>query len=326
MDRRLFIGMSVAGLIAIPLASRAQSSGKPPRIGFLNNLNPSAASASTEAILRGLQDLGWIDGKNMAIEYRWADGDMARHPALVSELLSLPVALIVTAGTPAVRAAQHATHIIPIVVAIMPDPVALGFAASLARPGGNITGLANLFEELTPKQLQVLREVLPKATRVALLSDPAMGDRGIQSATETAARMLGLVTRVLQVGNANELDLAIRTAKRERADGVLVLPSPFFNRYRARIAELASAQKLPTFSESSEYVKDGGLLSYGPNFPQMYYRAASYVDRILKGAQPGELPIERPTNFELVVNLKTANALGIALPQQLLLRADEVIQ
>jgi len=251
---------------------------------------------------------------------------MARHIALVAELVSLPVAVIVTAGTPAVRAAQHATHTIPIVVAIMPDPVALGFAASLARPGGNVTGLANLFEELTPKQLQVLREVLPKATRIALLSDPAMGDRGIQSATEAAARMLGLVAQVFPVNDPNDLDLIIRTAKRERMDGVLVLPSPFFNRYRARIAELASGQKLATFSESSEYVKDGGLLSYGPNFPEMYYRTAKYVDRILKGAQPGDLPIERPTKFELVVNLKTANTLGITLPQQLLLRADEIVQ
>jgi putative ABC transport system substrate-binding protein len=262
---------------------------------LLNNLNPSVASASTEALQRGLQDLGWIDGKNIAIEYRWADGDMARHTALVSELVSLPVAVIVTAGTPAVRAAQHATHTIPIVVAIMPDPVALGFAASLARPGGNVTGLANLFEELTPKQLQVMREVLPKATGIALLSDPAMGDRGIQSATEPAARMLGIVALVFQVGDANEFDLVIRTAKRKRAYGVLVLPSPFFNRHRARIAKLAPVQKLPTFTESSEYVKDGSLLSYGPSFPQMCYRAATYVDRILKGAQPGELPIERPT-------------------------------
>jgi len=326
MDRRSFIGMSVAGLVAIPVEALAQSSGKLPRIGFLNNLNPRIASASTEAFLHGLQDLGWIDGRNIAIEYRWADGDMARHTALVAELVSLPVAVIVTAGTPAVRAAQHATHTIPIVVAIMPDPVALGFAASLARPGGNVTGLANLFEELTPKQLQVLREVLPKATRIALLSDPAMGDRGIQSATEAAARMLGLVAQVFPVNDPNDLDLIIRTAKRERMDGVLVLPSPFFNRYRARIAELASGQKLATFSESSEYVKDGGLLSYGPNFPEMYYRTAKYVDRILKGAQPGDLPIERPTKFELVVNLKTANTLGITLPQQLLLRADEIVQ
>ncbi len=326
MDRRSFIGVSVAGVIALPAATRAQPSGKLPRIGFLNNLNPRIASASTEAFLRGLQDLGWIDAKNIAIEYRWADGDMARHIALVAELVALPVAVIVTAGTPAVRAAQQATHAIPIVVAIMPDPVALGFAASLARPGGNVTGLANLFEELTPKQLQVLREVFPKATRIALLSDPAMGDRGIQSATEAAARQLGLIPRVFQVGDANDLDLVISTAKRERADAVLVLPSPFFNRYRARIAEVATGHKVPTFSESSEYVKDGGLLSYGPNFPQMYYRAASYVDRILKGAQPGDLPIERPTKFELVVNLKTANALGITLPQQLLLRADEIIQ
>ena len=326
MDRRSFFRISGVGLVAIPVLTRAQSSEKLPRIGFLSNGNPSVGSANTEAFLRGLQDLGWIDGRNIAIEYRWADGDMARHTALVAELVSLPVVVIVTAGTPAVRATQHATHTIPIVVAIMPDPVALGFAASLARPGGNITGLANLFEELTPKQLQILREVLPKARRIALLSDPQMGDRGIQSATEAAARTLGLVTRVFQVGDANDLELIIRAAKGDRADVVLVLPSPFFNRYRARIAELAAAQKLPTFSESSEYVKDGGLLSYGPNFPQMYYRAANYVDRILKGKQPGELPIERPTKFELVVNLKTAKALGITLPQQLLLRVDEVIQ
>ena len=326
MRRRSFIGMAIAGLIAIPTAARAQSSGTPPRIGFLNNLNPSTASASTEAFQQGLRDLGWIEGKNITIEYRWADGDMARHTALVSELVKLPVAVIVTAGTPAVRAAQHATKDIPIVVAIMPDPVALGFAASLARPGGNITGLANMFEELTPKQLQIFLEVIPKARRIALLSDPAMGDRGIQSATEAAARTLGLVVRVFQTGNASDLEVAISTAKGERVDGVLVLPSPFFNRYRRRIAELASKQRLPTFSEASEYVRDGGLLSYGPSFPQMYYRAATYVDRILKGEKPSDLPIERPTKFELAINLKTARTLGLTIPKELLLRTDEVIQ
>ena len=326
MKRRLFIVMGVAGLIAIPKAARAQPSGSPPRIGFLNNLNPNLASASTKAFQQGLRDLGWIEGKNITVEYRWADGDMARHTALVSELVKLPVAIIVIAGTPAVRAARQATQTIPIVVAIMPDPVALGFVASLARPGGNVTGLANLFEELTPKQLQIFQEVLPKARRIAMLSDPAMGDRGIQSATEAAARTLGLVPRVFKAGDASDLEVAIRSAKDERADGVLVLPSPFFNRYRGRIAELASMQRLPTFSEAAEYVRDGGLLSYGPSFPQMYYRAASYVDRILKGEKPGDLPIERPTKFELVVNLKTAKLLGITISPALLLRADEVIQ
>jgi len=326
VKRRQFIVMGVAGLIAVPKATRAQPSGGPPRIGFLNNLNPNLASASTEAFQRGLRDLGWIEGKDITIEYRWADGDMARHSALVSELVKLPVAIIVTAGTPAVRAARQATQTIPIVVAIMPDPVALGFVASLARPGGNVTGLANLFEELTPKQLEIFKEVLPKARRVAMLSDPAMGDRGIQSATEDAARTLGLIPSVFKAGDATDLEVAIRTAKHERADGVLVLPSPFFNHFRGRIAELASVHRLPTFSEASEYVRDGGLLSYGPSFPQMYYRAATYVDRILKGEKPGALPIERPTKFELVINLKTAKALGLTVPQSLLMRADEVVQ
>ena len=326
MDRRSAVKATLASLIAVPTASWAQPSEPRPRIGFLSNLNPSVASVLTEAFLRGLRELGWIDGKNIAIEYRWADGDLTRHTALAGELVSLPVTIIVCAGTPAVRATRDATKTIPIVVAIMPDPVALGFVASLARPGGNVTGLANLFEELTPKQMQIFREVLSKATRVALLSDPQMGDRGIQSATETAARSLGLVPRTFQVGQASDLDAVIKSAKRERSDGVVILPSPFFNRYRARIAEVALIEKLPTFSESSEYVKDGGLLSYGPNFAQMYYRAATYVDRILRGEKPSDLPIERPTKFELVVNLKTAKELDITVPQSLLLRADEVIR
>jgi putative ABC transport system substrate-binding protein len=317
--------MNAAMLTVVAMATRAQPSGQLPRIGFLNNLNRRLASSSTEAFLEGLRQLNWIEGKNITIEYRWADGDMARHAALVEDLVSLPVALIVTAGTQAVRAALQATKTIPIVVAIMPDPVALGFAASLARPGGNVTGVANLFEELTPKQLQIFREVLPRARRIALLSDRSMGD-SIQSATESAARNIGLIARVVYADDARAIDVAINTARDERDDGVLVLPSPAFNRYRARIAELASKARLPTFSESSEYVRDGGLLSYGPNFPHMYFSVASYVDRILRGAKPGDLPIERPTKFELAVNVRTARELGITIPQSLLLRADEVIQ
>ena len=326
MDRRSFINSGVASLIAFSTAVRAQPpSGKPLRIGYLNNLNPDVASANTDAFKRGLKDLGWIEGKNVEIEYRWADGDMSRHPALAAELVQRKVDVIVTAGTQGVHAAKQATSTIPIVVVIMPDPVALGFVASLARPGGNVTGLANLFEELTPKQLEILQEVIPKAKRVALLSDRTMGDT-IVTATEAAAHSLGLVPRVLKVDNASEFDVAFRTAKGERDDGVLVLPSPVFFHNRVRIAELASKQKLGTFSESSEYVRDGGFLSYGPNFPQMYYRAARYVDRILKGEKPGDMPIERPTKFELAVNLKTAKALGITVPKSLLLRADELIQ
>jgi putative ABC transport system substrate-binding protein len=250
---------------------------------------------------------------------------MTRDAALAENLVKLPVALIVAAGTQAVCAALHASKTIPIVVAIMPDPVALGFAESLARPGRNVTGVASLFEELTPQQLQIFREVMPGAKRIALLSDLSMGD-SIQSATESAARKIGPIARVVYATDARSLDAAINTARDERSDTVLVLPSPAFNRNRARIAELATKARLPTFSESSEYVKDGGLLSHGPNFPQMYFAAASYVDRILKGAKAGDLPIERPTKFELAVNLQTARELGIMIPQALLLRADEVIQ
>lgn len=226
MKRRSFTGIGAAGLLALAMPARAQSVGNPPRIGFLNNLNPGLASPSTDAFLRGLRDLGWVEGKNIEIEYRWADGDMARHPALAADLVKLRVALIVTAGTQAVRAAREATKTIPIVVTIMPDPVALGFAESLARPGRNVTGLANLFEELTPKQLQIFREVLPNARRVALLSDRTMGDR-ILVATEAAGRTLGLATNVFYVTEAGKLDATIAAARGERADGVLVLPSPF---------------------------------------------------------------------------------------------------
>jgi len=325
MERRRFVGAGLAGLVILPGAVRAQSSTRTPRIGLLNNLNPAVAAPNVEAFLQGLRERGWIDGRNVTIVYRWADGDMARHPAHALELAKLPVDVIVTAGTQAVRAARQATTTIPIVVAIMPDPVGLGFAASLARPGGNVTGLANVFEELTPKQLEVFREVVPGAKRIVLLTDRSTEDR-ILAVTEAAARALGLVPLTLDVKTPRDLDASMKTARSERADGVLVLPSPFFNRYRARIADLAIAQRLPTISESAEYVVDGGLLSYGPNFPQMYFRAAAYVDRILRGETAGNLPIERPTTFELVVNEKTAKALAIVIPKGLLQRADRVIR
>jgi len=325
MDRRAFIHAVVGGLIAAPLTVKAQQTGRAPRIGFLGNGNPNLQSPSVEAFRQGLRELGWIEGQNITIEYRWAGGNMDRLPALASELVKLPVDVIVTAGSPAVRAARQASITIPIVVAIMSDPVALGYAASLARPGGNVTGLASLFEELTPKQLQIFKETMPRATRVAILSyvDSAPS---ILPATEAAARALGLKARVFRIRDVADLDAAITAAKTERADGVHVLPAPFFNHHRARIAELATKHGLPSISEASEYVQDGGLMSYGPNFPGMYRRAASYVDRILKGAKPGDLPIEQPTKFELVINLKTAKALGLTIPQTLLLRADEVIQ
>ena len=319
------IGVAVGGLLAMLLIGPAQPADKVAHIGFLSNTNATVGVASAEAFRQGLRELGWIEGQNIVIDYRWADGDMDRHAALASELVKLPVDVILTAGPQAVRAAQKATSTIPIVVAIMPDPVTLGFAASFARPGGNVTGLASVFEELTPKQLQILKETLPRATRIAMLSAPGMGD-GIQSASEAAARALSLKARVFQIRDVPDLEVAFSTARAEHADGVLVLPSPFFNRNRQRIAELAVKYRQPTISESREYVQDGGLMSYGPNFPGMYRRVARYVDLILKGAKPGDLPIERPTKFELVINARTAKALGLTIPQSVLIRADELIQ
>ncbi|MFI4929403.1 MAG: ABC transporter substrate-binding protein [Burkholderiales bacterium] len=325
MKRRAWIGIGFSGLLARPLTAAAQQAGKLARIGFLSNLNPELLAASVEGFRQGMRELGWVEGQNVEVEYRWADGNLDRHPALAAELVKLPVDVIVTAGPQAVLAARQASSTIPIVVALMPDPVALGVAASLARPGGNVTGMTNVFEELTPKQLQIFKETMPRAKRIDMLSDPSLST-GVQAATEAAARELGLKAQVFQIHDVAEIDAALQEAKTERADGVHVLPSPFFNRQRRHIAELAARLGLPTISEAREYVQDGGLMSYGPSFPGMYHRAASYVDRILKGAKPGDLPIEQPTKFELVVNVRVAKALGITIPRGVLLRADEVIE
>jgi putative ABC transport system substrate-binding protein len=236
--------------------------------------------------------------------------------------------MILTAANGAVLAARQTTGVLPIVAAIMGDPVAAGFAATLARPGGNVTGLANLFDMLTPKQLQIFKETMPNARRIAILTRPelAPASTSLQSVVESAARSLSLDPRVFQIGEPADLDAAFSAAKAARADGVHVLPAPFFNQHWARIAELATRHGLPTISESRPYVQDGGLMSYGPNFASMFRRASSYVDRILKGAKPGDLPIEQPTRFEFVINMKTAKALGITIPQSVMLQADELIQ
>ena len=327
MKRRTLIGMGV-GALAGPLSAPAQPAGKLARVGYLGNSNPNATPLWLEGFRQGLRELGWIDGQNIGFEYRWADGHVDRLPALAAELVQRPVDVILTAGTNAVRAARQATGVLPIVAAIMGDPVAAGLAASLARPGGNVTGLANLFEVLTPKQLQIFKETMPRATRIAILSRPELAPAlpSLQSVVEAAARRLGLDPRVFQIGEPADLDAAFSAAKAARADGVHVLPAPFFNQHRARIAELAARHGLPSISESRGYVQDGGLMSFGPNFASMFGRAASYVDRILKGARPGDLPIEQPTKFELVINMRTAKALGVKIPQSVLLRADEVIE
>jgi putative tryptophan/tyrosine transport system substrate-binding protein len=322
MDRRTFIG---AAAVLLGAALEAEAQPVKPRIGFLSNGSSTAVSSQDEAFRRSLRELGWIDRQNVTIEYRWAEGNADRLAELVAELVRAKADVIVLSGNPAMRAAQKLTRTIPIVFVVLTDPVTLGFVPSLARPGGNMTGVASQFEELITKQLQLLKEAVPNLSRVGLLY-PSVVPAALLSAAETTARSLGLSARLLKVTGPAEFESAFKLARSERADAILVLPSPYFEAHHARLIELAAQYRLPAFYEFRNYVKDGGLMSYGPSIDEMFARSAIYVDRILKGANPGDLAIERPTRFELVINLKTAAALGLTIPQSLLLRADEVIQ
>jgi ABC-type uncharacterized transport system substrate-binding protein len=324
VDRRAFIGRFAGGLFAMPLAATAQSS-KSHRVGFLRYGNPTTPSSQDEVFRQSLRELGWIEGQNVMIEYRWAEGNPDRLPVLVAELVQAKVDVIVVGGNSAIRAAQNATRTIPIVFVVLNDPVTSGFVPSLARPGGNMTGLASEFEELITKDLQLLKEAVPDLSRVGLLY-PSVVPAPLLAAAETAARTLGLAARPLNVAGPAEFEDAFKMARSERAGAILVLPSPYFDAQHTRLIELAARYRLPACYEFRNYVRDGGLMSYGPSIDAMFARAASYVDRILKGANPGDLAIERPTKFELVINLKTAKALGLTISQSLLLRADEVIQ
>ena len=325
VDRRTFVGGVAGGLLAWPRAAGAQPT-RLRRIGWLRNGHGGASSGpQSDAFLRGLRALGWIEGQSLTIEYRWAQGDPRRLPALVAELVKSGVEVIAVAGPPAIRAAQQATGTIPVVFVVLTDPVAAGFVQSLARPGGNMTGLASQFEELIARQLQLLKEAVPGLARVAILRRPD-SEPAVLAAVETAAQSLGLTARTVSVAAAGEFENAFKAARSGGAGAIHVLPSPYFDTQRARLIELAARYRLPACYEFRNYVEDGGFMSYGPSINEMYGRAASYVDRILKGANPGDLAIERPARFELVINLKAAKALGLTIPQSLLLRADEVIQ
>ncbi len=327
ISRRAFLRSVAVGVIAAPLVAEAQQPGKVYRIGFLGNQNPTLTAPSLDAFRHGLRELGWVEGQNVFIEYRWADGNLDRLPALASDLVRLPIDVLLVAGPAGVRAARQATRTVPIVAAIMSDPVVAGFVASFARPGGNLTGSAVQFEDLVTKQLQLLKETVPKVVRVAILAHhTSLVNPNILKAAETAARALGLKGRVFEIRDVSTLEGAFRTAKTERADAMHVLPSPVFSRQRARLAELAVKHRLPGIYEDKGYVDAGGLMSYGPNFPDLFRRSASYVDRIFKRAKPGDLPIEQPTKFEFAINLKAAKALGLTIPPSVLARADQVIE
>jgi ABC-type uncharacterized transport system substrate-binding protein len=323
VHRRAFIA-GVLGFLATPLASHAQPAGKIPRIGVM--YAGSAPNSYANVLRRGLPELGWMEGQTLLIEDRYAEGRPERYPALIAELLGLNVDVLVAGGgTAGAQAARRATMTIPIVMPVMGDPVKAGLVSSLARPGGNVTGLSMLNTEISAKRVELLREIRPTVERVAVLHDPAASPADVD-ATRAATRALGLQLQLLSVGRSQDFDGAFQTARKTGADALIVLASGFFNTQRHRLVNLAAQNRLIAVWEHRDFVDSGGLMSYGPNLVDMNRRAAKYVDRILKGANPADLPVEQPTVFELVINLKTVKALGLTIPPAVLARADELIQ
>jgi len=311
-----------------PLTADAQPPAKVPRIGLLSPFSPSDTVLWHQAFRLGLRDLGWVEGKNLSIEYRYAYGRSDRLPDLAADLVRLKVDIIVAAATTSgTLAAKNATTAIPIVMVAAGDPVASGLVESLARPGGNITGLSQMASEVAGKRLELLKEVVPKLSRVAVLWNPQGTTSPLSwKELQLPARQLGVQLHSLEVRSPNEFGKAFEDATKTRAGALAITPDPLFLTNLKRIADFAAKSRLPSMFHLREFVDSGGLMTYGPDRTDMFRRAATYVDKILKGAKPSDLPIEQPTKFELVINLKTAKALGLTIPQSLLLQADEVIQ
>jgi ABC-type uncharacterized transport system substrate-binding protein len=324
MDRRKFIGVLSTSFLAVPVAAGAQPAARVPRIAVLGVTltNPTLG----EAFKLGLAELGYTDGQNVAVEYRDADGMPERLPQLAVDLVRLNVDIIFARGAGALAAAKQATSRIPIVtVDLESDPLAMGFVRSLAQPGGNITGVFLDLPELSGKQLQLLKEIIRSISRVAILGDRVLNKPQFQ-ATEVAARSLAMQPQLLDVRASKDIDTALDAASRGRAGAVLLLSSPLVFRYRGEIGTLAIKKRLPAVSMFVEFAEAGGLMAYGPSLREAFRRAGGYAGRILQGAKPADMPVERPTKFELVINQKTAKALSLAIPQSLLARADQVIQ
>jgi putative ABC transport system substrate-binding protein len=322
---RRALGILFLTLVALsPTMSMGDQATKVFHIGFLR---PDAPDFLLDAFREGMRDHGYIEGKNIVIEQRWASGHYDELPALADELVRLNVDIIVTSATPGALAAKRATNTIPIVIASSADPVASGLVASLAHPGGNITGLTLMSDELAIKRLEILKETVPRISRAAVLwstSNPTY-TRMIEK-IKAAVPLMKLQVEIVKVARPERLDPALSEVKKSHADSMFVFEDPVFRANATRIVEFAAKARLPTVYGGSEFVHAGGLMSYGPSHADMFRRAAGYVDKILKGAKPGDLPIEQPTKFELVVNLKTAKALGLTMPESILLRADEVIR
>jgi putative ABC transport system substrate-binding protein len=316
----------IGGAVTVwPLAAQAQQAPKVYRIGLLETIPEAQNTANLDALRSGLRDFGYVEGKNLVIDYRSADGLAGRFPELASELVRLKIDLIVTRGTPAAKAAKSASGTIPVVMAAMGEPRVV--VASLARPGGNVTGLTTFSTVLTGKRVELLKELVPAFSRVGLLHD--MGNPVAQpqwAETETAARSFGLEAELLDVRSAEDIGRAFDAAVRHHVDALVIGIDGLTQMHQGTIVDLAASTKLPAVYPSREFVEVGGLMAYAVSYRDLYFRAASFIDKIFKGAKPADLPVEQPTKFELVINLKTAKALGLSVPQSLLVRADDVIE
>ena len=327
MKKKITFLTLCATLLALCSSTGAPQPTKIPRIGYLVATSPSSNAARIGPFRQGLRELGYVEGKNIVIEWRYAEGKLDRLPTLAAELVRLKVDVIVTSGPTVTRAAKEATNTIPIVMAFDNDPVGSGVVASLARPGGNITGLSILAPEISGKQLDLLKEIVPSLSRVAVLgTSTTPGNAGLLKEIELAAGALKVKLQYLDVLSLKDLETAFRAAGKEQADAVVVLNSPIFSSQRTQIADLAVKSRLPAIYDRPESVENGGLMSYGVNRNDLYRRAAVYVDKILKGAKPADLPVEQPMKFEFVINLKAAKQIGLTIPPNVLVRADKVIK
>ena len=328
MDRRTFI-TGLGAVLAAPLAAEAQPAGQVPRVGYIS---PGFSSDPLRqrrlgAFRDGLRELGYIDGQNIVLEPRWAEGQYARYPILAADLVRLKAAAIVTVGGAATKAAKQVTSSIPIVMSVVIDPIGSGLVTSLARPGSNLTGTSVMANDLVTKQLELLKEVAPNVSRMAVLWNPDNpSGAAAMSHVKAAARSLGVEVQLVEARNPQEIDRAFAAMTRERAGAVVVLPDAIYGNQIKQIVGLAAQRRLPAMYTLRENADAGGLMVYGPDLRDLERRAATFVDKILKGARPGDMPIEQPTKFELVINMKTAKALGLTIPPSLLLRADQVIE
>ena len=328
MAHKLLLLVFALTILAAPVAAGAQQAKKVARIGVLRSGSPSSAASSEDAFRQGLRELGYIEGQNLVMEYRFAEGKRDRLPELAAELVRLKVDMLVVAGVSATQAAKQATTTIPVVVGYAGDLVGTGLIASLAKPGGNITGSTEMSPDVSGKRLELLKEAVPKTSRVGVVWYPRKGgsDEEEVRQTETAARQFGVQVQLVEVRDPKEFQGAYAVMTKQQANAVILIRGSFTDFHRKQLLELALKQRLPSMCEPAQWARDGCLMSYGPDYTHLWRRAATYVDKILKGAKPADLPVEQPTKFELVINLKTAKALGLTIPQSVLIRADEVIQ